>query len=136
MKVTYIDIQLAQISSLSWREADAIRQAASVVSLLPSAVTSWDQGDEDWIQLLDGVVICYIHVRTPFIMLLNEFAAVLCEGIEDGVVVLAVDSWTEKSLSTDLATLRRAFPGYVLPDALPGRSVQAFSAEELWFATD
>ncbi|WP_143193855.1 hypothetical protein [Micromonospora sp. CB01531] len=137
MKATPIDQELALISTLAWSKTDAIQQAAMVVSLLPGAVTSWDEGDEDWIQVMDGAAtICYIHVRRPFIMLLGKFSETLYRVIEARVVVLVVDSWTERAFSADLAGLRKAFPGYILPDALPGRSVEAFSAEDLWFATD
>lgn len=132
-----IDRELALISSLAWSKADAIQQAAMVVSLFPGAVTSWDEGDEDWIQVMDGLaVICYIHVKRPFIMLLSKVAETLYQVLAGRAVVLVVDSWTDKSLSADLSGLRKAFPGYILPEALPGGSVEAFSAEDLWFATD
>lgn len=136
MNAIGIDEELAQISRLTWSKADAIRQASAVVSHLSGVVVSWDEGDEDWIQLMGRAIVCYVHVKRPFVMVLRDFADALSGALDGQVVVLVIESWTDRSLSADLAALRNAFPGYILPDALPSGSADAFSAEDLWFATD
>jgi hypothetical protein len=137
VKMTSINRELAAISEIEWDEPDARRQASAITEMLSNPTTAWDEGDEDWVQILSGAVaVCYVHVKRPLAMLLSEFEHVLRPAIDERVVVLVVEAWTERSLSADLTALQRAFPGHLLPDALPGRSVEAFSAEELWFATD
>lgn len=135
MTVTSIDEKLVLISERGWDEADAVRQASAIASAVAGAVVLWDEGEEDWLQVLSAGTVSYVHAKKPFVMLLGEFGEALLGKIEESVVTLTVDSWTERSLSADVDTLRRAFPGRVLPDALPSRSAEAFSAEELWFAT-
>ncbi|XVV15804.1 hypothetical protein ACQP2X_16090 [Actinoplanes sp. CA-131856] len=136
MKTRSIDPELSVASASEWREADAYRQASAIAANFPGVNISWDQGDEDWIQIIGEEVLGYVHTKRPLVMLLAEFSDQAQVTVEGQVVVLAVNAWTERYLRADVEILRQAFPGYLLPDALPGRSVDAFSAEELWFATD
>lgn len=135
--VVSIDSIIERISAVSWSEQEAARQASLIVDVLKDGAVSWDAGDEDWIQILDGrVVCCYVHVKRPFIMALDALWGRVREVVDPRVVHLVVDSWTESFFSADLLTLRRAFPGHVLPESLTHQNVDRFTAQELWFATD
>ncbi|GIH60645.1 hypothetical protein Msi02_14620 [Microbispora siamensis] len=120
----------------SWDESTTLRFTSSVISRFPEAVIAWDEGDEDWIQVLCPETMCYVHINRPFVMAIRWAADDLSELAGKDVVVLRVDSWDARCFSADVNLLRRAFPGYILPDALPTRTAEEFSAEDLWFATD
>jgi hypothetical protein len=137
MNVLVINETLSNLADVRWTESDAMRVALAIVEDFPGSSISWDKGDEDWIQTLQSnVAICYVHVNKPLVLALSTMERLLQSLATDIMTVISVPSRSEKCLSADVELLRRVFPGYLLPDALPGRNADRFSAEELWFATN
>lgn len=136
MKTRNIDRLLSQVVARSWDEGDAKALASRLCLAFPGALISWDEGDEDWIQIYRNEVICYIHTRRPLLMVSVGALDAIQKLLRGEVTVLDVESWDVSSLSASLELLRKVFPDQVLPDAFPGRSADKFSAEELWFATN
>src|SRR3712207_8592472 len=110
--------------------------ARTLASRLPGSILSADDGvagmtrrgrqrrgfrwpGTAWIQVVNGGLVCCIHERRRLVLISRAFYDTSPTDVVDAeVVVLIVDSWSERSLSASPRRLREAFPGRAFPDTL------------------